>query len=152
MPQFTFLSFFFNRKIFEFRNFFFKLNYKYFPQIIYLTCRNVIGDFDHFFILGNLEIFLYAFLLRDQISSEMPNKLCLSEISTFHDQCDQIGIFLKGLGNIFSNKCSSIIWQLFQKYDFLSKVYRDYFLVNIFKKIGRIFISSSGHTDHASNE
>ena len=82
----------------------------------------------------------------------MPNKLCLSEISTFHDQCDQIGIFLKGLGNIFSNKCSSIIWQLFQKYDFLSKVYRDYFLVNIFKKIGRIFISSSGHTDHASNE
>ena len=65
------------------------------------------------------------------------------------DQCDQIGLFLKDLGEKFSHKSCANIWQIWAIFWQLSPFKKEscfgYFLGNFYKS-WLLFILASGHT------
>ena len=64
-------------------------------------------------------------------------------------QCDQIGQFFEFLGNWLYYKSSPNVWWLFGqlwKALLFNSNWLHYFLGNFWKKIGLLFISTSGHT------
>ena len=66
-----------------------------------------------------------------------------------HAQCDQIGLFLKYLGNIFSCKSGPNVWRLFCLFSKMALLIKNCF-VNFcvfFGKIGLLFIPTSSLTD-----
>ena len=60
-------------------------------------------------------------------------------------QCDQIGLFLKVLGDKFSYKSSRKIWWLLASCEKIKTSGKKYFW-STFEKIGLLWIPSSGHT------
>ena len=79
-------------------------------------------------------------------SSENDKKIFISDD---RDQCDQIGRYLKVLGDKISNKSSPNDWQLFGQFENLSLV--QILLVLLFGQLletfGVLFTPTSGHTD-----
>ena len=60
-------------------------------------------------------------------------------------QCDQIGLFMKVLGDKFSYKSSRKIWWLLASCEKIKTSGKKYFW-STFEKIGLLWIPSSGHT------
>ena len=99
----------------------------------------------------NLVIFKYVIFCLFR-----PFKSCLycCSLSLFCIQCDQIGRFLKALGNKFSFQCSPNIWCLFgyfEKHNFISKNYSAYFLDNFCKNWATFYSNHWSHCLHRSS-
>ena len=65
------------------------------------------------------------------------------------DQCDKIGLFLKGFGDNFSCNSSPNIWSLFGLFlnaSLFGENCCGYFLDTFWKKLGHFFLPTSGHS------
>ena len=77
------------------------------------------------------------------------HELCAGGVGGGQEQCDQIGLLLKTLGNRFSFKNSPNTWELFglfYNFHLMSQKLLSPILGQFLDKIGLLFISTSGHT------